>query len=72
MSVHHRWSQIATVKAMTITADSLLPRPKLDCDVGYNVAMKGVSVVVYAWIWVICPPQCWLEAQIKCIITWQI
>ena len=46
MSVHRRRSQIATVKAMTITADSLLPRPKLDRDVGYNVAMKGVSVVV--------------------------
>ena len=35
-----------TVKAMTITADSLLPRLKLDCDVGYHVAMKGASVVV--------------------------
>ena len=37
-----------TVKAMTITADSLLPRPKLDCDRGYDVAMKGPSVVVEA------------------------
>ena len=36
------------VKAMTITIDSLLPRPKLDCDVGYDVAMKGLSVVVFA------------------------
>ena len=35
-----------TVKAMTITVDNLLPRPKLDCDVGYDVAMKGASVVV--------------------------
>jgi hypothetical protein len=35
-----------TVKAMTITADSLLSRPKLDCDVGYDVAVKGLSVVV--------------------------
>ena len=37
---------MATVKAMTITVDSLLPRPKLDCDVGYNTAVKGASVVV--------------------------
>ena len=35
-----------TVKAMTITVDSLLPRPKLDYDVGYDVAVKGASVVV--------------------------
>jgi hypothetical protein len=35
-----------TVKAMTITVDSLLPRPKLDCDVGYDAAVKGMSVVV--------------------------
>ena len=35
-----------TVKAMTITVDSLLPMPKLDCDVGYDVAVKGASVVV--------------------------
>ena len=31
---------------MSITADSLLPRPKLDCDVGYDAAVKGTSVVV--------------------------
>ena len=35
-----------TVKAMTITVDSLLPRPKLDCNVGYDAAVKGASVVV--------------------------
>jgi hypothetical protein len=35
-----------TVRAMTITVDSLLPRTKLDCDVGYDAAMKGASVVV--------------------------
>jgi hypothetical protein len=46
VNVHRRWSQIATVKAMTITADSLLSRPKLDCDVAYDTAVKGVSVVV--------------------------
>ena len=46
MSVHRRRSQIVTVKAMTITADSLLPRPKLDCDVGYDAAVKGASIVV--------------------------
>ena len=34
------------VKAMTITVDSLLARPKLDYDVGYDAAVKGVSVVV--------------------------
>jgi hypothetical protein len=33
---------------MTITVDSLLPRPKLDCDVGYDVAVKGASVVGFA------------------------
>ena len=37
---------MATVKAMTITVDSLLPRLKLDCNVGYNTAVKGASVVV--------------------------
>ena len=46
MSVHRRPSQIAMVKAVTITVDSLPPRPTLDCDGGYNVAMKGASVVV--------------------------
>jgi hypothetical protein len=34
------------VKAMTITVDRLLPRPKLDYDVGYNATVKGASVVV--------------------------
>ena len=38
---------MVTVKAMTITVDSLLPRPKLDCDVGYDVAVKDASVVVF-------------------------
>jgi hypothetical protein len=37
---------MVTVKAMTITIDSLLSRPKLDCDVGYNVVVKGANVVV--------------------------
>ena len=31
---------------MTISTESLLPRPKLDCDGGYDVAVKGVSEVV--------------------------
>ena len=35
-----------TVKAMTITVDSLLPWLKLDYDAGYDVAVKGPSVVV--------------------------
>ena len=35
------------VRAMISTADSLLPRPKLDYDGGYNVAVKGASVVVH-------------------------
>jgi hypothetical protein len=34
------------MNAMTITVDSLLPRPKLDYDGGYNVAVKGLNVVV--------------------------
>jgi hypothetical protein len=34
------------LKAMTITIDSLPPRPKCGCDGGYNVAVKGPSVVV--------------------------
>jgi hypothetical protein len=46
VSVHRRRSQMPTVKAKTITADSLLPRPKLDCDEGYDVVVKGPSVVV--------------------------
>jgi len=33
---------------MTIIFDSLLPMPNLDCYVGYDVAMKGPSVVVEA------------------------
>ena len=33
-----------TVKAMTFTIDSLLP--KLDYNVGYDVVVKGASVVV--------------------------
>jgi hypothetical protein len=35
-----------TVKAITITIESLLPRPKLDYNVGYDAAVKGTSVVV--------------------------
>jgi hypothetical protein len=45
-SVHPSRSQISTVMAMSITAHSLPPRPKLNCDVGYDAAMKGASVVV--------------------------
>jgi len=45
-SLHHSWSEMAMMMAMTITVDSLLPRPKLDYDVGYDAAMKGASVVV--------------------------
>ena len=41
---------MSTVKAMTITVDSLLPRPKLDCDWGYDVAVKGLSVVVILFL----------------------
>jgi hypothetical protein len=37
---------MSTMKAMTTTLDSLLPRPKLDYDGGYDVAVKGLSVVV--------------------------
>jgi hypothetical protein len=37
---------MAIVKAMTITVESLLPKPKLDCNVGYDTAVKGTSVVV--------------------------
>ena len=39
------------VMDMTITADSLLPSQKLDCDGGYDVAMKGLSVVVVGSRW---------------------
>jgi hypothetical protein len=31
---------------MIITADSLLLMPKLDCDEGYDMVVKGPSVVV--------------------------
>jgi hypothetical protein len=44
--VHPSRSQISTVMAMSITAHSLLPKPKLDCDVDYDTTMKGASVVV--------------------------
>ena len=46
-SVHPGRSQIPTVMAMSITTDNLLPRPKLNCDVGYDAAVKGASIVVY-------------------------
>ena len=39
---------MVTVRAMTITIDSSLSRPKLDCDVGYDAVVKGVIVVVLA------------------------
>ena len=39
-------SQIPTVMAMTITADSLLSMPKCGYDGGYDVFVKGPSVVV--------------------------
>jgi hypothetical protein len=35
-----------TVKAMTITINSILSRLKLDYDVGYDAAVKGASIVV--------------------------
>ena len=38
------------VRAMSITANSLPPRPKLDYDVGYDVAVKGASVVVVVYL----------------------
>ena len=40
-----------TVKAMTLTVDSLLPMLKLDCDVGNDATMKGASVVVLVDQW---------------------
>jgi hypothetical protein len=46
VSVHRSRSQMPTVKAMTITINSLPSRLKLDCDVGYDAAVKGASVVV--------------------------
>jgi hypothetical protein len=39
-------SEIAMVMATTITADNSLPRPKLECYVGCDAAVKGASVVV--------------------------
>jgi hypothetical protein len=32
--------------AMSVTADSLLSRPKLDYDVGYDTVVKDANVVV--------------------------
>ena len=37
---------MTTVKAMTITADNLPSSLKLNCNVGYDAAVKGASVVV--------------------------
>ena len=45
-SEHPSRSQIAMAMAMTIITDSLLPRLKLDYDRGYDMAVKGASVVV--------------------------
>ena len=45
-SEHPSRSQIAMAMAMTITIDRLLPRLKSDYDRGYDVAVKGASVVV--------------------------
>ena len=39
---------MATVKAMTITVDSLLLRPKFNFYVGYDTAVKGASVIGFA------------------------
>ena len=44
--MHPSQSQIPTMMTLTITVDSLLPRSKLDCDGGYDMAVKGSSVVV--------------------------
>jgi hypothetical protein len=43
------------VRAMTITANNLLLRPKYGCDGGYDVAVKDLSVVEKAlvWFWII-------------------
>ena len=48
VSVHRSLSQMPMVKAMTIIVDSLLSWLKLDCDVGYDAVVKGVSVVMYS------------------------
>ena len=48
---------MATVKAMTIIVDNLLPKPKLDCDVGYDAAVKGASVVVSS-LWLVLSVAC--------------
>jgi hypothetical protein len=45
-SVYRSRSQMPMVRAMTITADSLLPRPKCGCDGNYDMVVKGLSVVV--------------------------
>ena len=39
------------VRAMIITADSFLLRPKLDRDGGYDMAVKGPSEVVRGSDW---------------------
>ena len=44
-SVHPNQSQMPMAMAMTITADKLPSRPKLDYNGGYDVAVKGLSVL---------------------------
>jgi hypothetical protein len=44
--VHPNRSMKMTVMATTFTAASSLMRLKLDCYVGYDAAVKGVSIVV--------------------------
>ena len=45
-SVHPNRSQMPTAMAMTITADSLLREAKIRLRWGYDVAVKGLSIVV--------------------------
>ena len=48
---------------MSITTDSLLPRPKLDYDVGYDATVKGASVVVSKDL---ASTNFWLLASVSC------
>jgi hypothetical protein len=47
VSVYPSRSVKATLMATTFTADCSQSRPKSDCYMGYDVAVKGVSVVVH-------------------------
>ena len=59
VSLNHGTGWIVYIKELYISEQNI-----------YRGVFKHVTY--YACTWVVCPPQCWLEAQIIHIIIWQI